>query len=64
MESDIKTSLSKACEKSRPRPRRSQRWWSRNLEDQRILARRLHKVALKKEPDDKIWVTYKTEEQA
>ena len=61
LESDIKTSLSRACEKSRPRPRQSHRWWSSDLEAQRRLVRRLHKVTLKKGPDDKIWDNHKTE---
>ena len=61
LESDIKTSLSGACENSRPRPRPSQRWWWSDLEAQSRLVRQLHKMALKKGPDDKIWDNYKTE---
>ena len=38
---DIKASLSRAWEKLKPKPRRSQRWWSKDLEAQRRTVRRL-----------------------
>ena len=58
---DIKTCLRVACDRTKPKQRRSQRWWSKELETQRRKVRGLHKLVLKKGPDDTIWDNYKFE---
>ena len=58
---DIRAGLETACERSKPKQRRSQRWWSKDLETQRRKVRGLHKLVLRDGPDDSIWDTYKTE---